>query len=508
MSTRTPTVDRPATIALGAATGELKHGALKLLDDVVIAVSSTAPAYSVATALGALAAVVALGGPAAIWVGFIPVMGVAVAYYYMNRADPNCGASYSWVSKALSPQLGFINGWVQILASLLFLSFAAPQAGNATLQLINATGLTSIGPLNLDATSAASSGTSVILGLIWLAFVTYMVMVGIRLAARFQYILLGLEYFIVLGFAIAGFFHGGGSRFSLDWLNPFSFGSLTALAGGVVVSVFFYWGWDTAANLNEETDVATENPGRAGMLGMLALLLIFLVAAISIQMVLTQKEIAQNGTTALTYFASKLVGQPIASLATLAFLSSTVATVQTTLLPSARTAFSMGRDGVLGRVWARVNPVWQTPAVGTLILALIAGTVALLSLAIGGLNAIVQAGVTGLGILVAFYYGLAALSCVFYYRHVLSTNVKTFVFAGLYPLLSFVALWVLAGYLIWQSWTSTDKFAIDATNGKFQVIVPIAVILAGGVALVYSVMAHRSNFYEQRQEVAARDALS
>src|SRR6202011_637909 len=99
----------------------------------------------------------------------------------------------------------------------------------------------------------------------------------------------------------------------------------------------------------------------------------------------------------------KLVGDPWASLAILAFLSSTVATVQTTLLPSARTAFSMGRDGVLGPVWARVHPVWRTPALGTLILALIAGAVAVLSMAIGGLNAVVNAGVTSLGILVSVY---------------------------------------------------------------------------------------------------------
>ncbi len=290
MSTRTPVRERPVA-GTAAETTELKRGALKLLDTVVIAVSSTAPAYSVATALGSLALAVALGAPAAIWVGFLPVMGVAIAYYYLNRVDPNCGASYSWVGKFLHPSLGFFSGWVQILASLLFLSFAAPQAGQATLQLVNAFGLTGIGPLNLDASSLASQGAAVVIGVLWLAFVTYMVMVGIRVAARFQYVLLALEYFIVVGFAILGFFKGGGSTFSLSWLDPRSFGSLQALAAGVVVSVFFYWGWDTAANLNEESSNGRENPGRAGILGMFALLGIFLLAAISIQMVLTPDEV-------------------------------------------------------------------------------------------------------------------------------------------------------------------------------------------------------------------------
>jgi amino acid transporter len=481
MSTRTPTLERPV---VGLETTELKRGALKLLDTVVIAVSSTAPAYSVATALGLLAAAVALGAPAAIWVGFIPVMGVAVGFYYLNRLDPNCGASYTWVGKALHPALGFLNGWVAILASLLFMSFAAPQAGNATLQLINATGLTSIGGLDLNYTTA--TGASVIIGIAWLAFVTYMVMVGIRVAARFQYVLLALEYFIVLGFAILGFFHGG----------------------GVVVSVFFYWGWDTAANINEETSNATENPGRAGMLGMVALLFIFLVAATSIQMVLTPQEIQKNGTTALTFFANRLVGQPWASLAILAFLSSTIATVQTTLLPSARTAFSMGRDGVIGRIWARVHPSWQTPALGTLILASISGGVALLSLFLGGLQAIVGAGVNAIGILVSVYYGFAAIACTVFYRKALTRSVKGFIFAGVYPLLSGLALFVLAGYLIYQDWTSTNTIALDANNTRFQVIVPLGVVLAGIVALLYSAIVRRPPFYGMARETAEVEALS
>src|ERR1700694_3491081 len=72
MSSRTPTIERPA---VRAETPELKRGALKLIDTVVIAVSSTAPAYSVATAIGALALAVALAAPAAVWVRFLPLPG-------------------------------------------------------------------------------------------------------------------------------------------------------------------------------------------------------------------------------------------------------------------------------------------------------------------------------------------------------------------------------------------------------------------------------------------------
>src|ERR1700674_514563 len=116
-----------------ASETQLRKGALGLWDDTVIAVSSTAPAYSIATSMGALALAVGLAGPAAIWLGFIPVTGIAVAYYYMNRIDPNCGAAYTWASKALHPSVGFLNGWIVIVTDILFMSFAAPQAGSAVL---------------------------------------------------------------------------------------------------------------------------------------------------------------------------------------------------------------------------------------------------------------------------------------------------------------------------------------------------------------------------------------
>jgi amino acid transporter len=215
-------------------------------------VSSTAPAYSIAVSLIALAAAVQLHMPAAMIVGFIPVFGIAVGFYHMNRHEPNAGASYTWVGKAIHPLLGYLNGWVILLIDLIFLAFAAPIAGNATLQLLNNINSGSgwwVGT-PWDATNTTSQA---VVGVIWLAIVTYMCLVGIKLAARFQWVLLALEYFIVVGFSILGFIKGGGSGFSADWFNPFSIGSLSTVAAGVVVAVFLYWGWDTAANISEES---------------------------------------------------------------------------------------------------------------------------------------------------------------------------------------------------------------------------------------------------------------
>ena len=487
---------------------QLRKSALGLWDDTVIAVSSTAPAYSIATSLAGLALAVGLAGPAAIWIGFIPVAGIAVAYYYMNRIDPNCGAAYTWASKALHPWVGFTNGWIVILTDVLFMAIAGQQAGIATLSLLNAWGLNSIGGLDLTVAGSNSQTIAVIIGVLFLAFVTYMVLVGIKVAANFQWILLAIEYVIVLGFSILGFFKKGGSGFDLGWLNPGSMGGLKGLAAGVVISVFFYWGWDTAANLNEESDDSTENPGRAGIIGMFLLLVLFLIAAISIQEVVTPAELQANGSTTLTFFADKLVGQQWGSLAVLAFLSSTVATLQTTLLPSVRTAFSMGRDHMLGPVWAVVHPVWRTPWLGTLIMGAISAVLALASLKLGGLNEIIVGAVTFIGLLVLIYYGVVGLSCAVYYRRALTNNIKGFVFAGAIPLLSALALFAIGIYSSYSNWTSTDHFEFKASNGRFLVVLPLAVVLSAIPALLWTYLRRHPKYLSMPTESAPPDALS
>ncbi len=98
---------------------------------------------------------------------------------------------------------------------------------------------------------------------------------------------------------------------------------------------------------------------------MFILLFIFLLAIIAIQMFLSQNALSDpnNQCDILYYFAQQLSGTPIAYLMVLAVLSSTVATTQTTLLPSSRLTFSMARDGVFPKA-VRPRPQQLADAMG------------------------------------------------------------------------------------------------------------------------------------------------
>src|SRR5258708_29958545 len=81
----------------------LRRNAIGFASGVVIGVASTAPAYSLAATLGLVVAVTGVGrhAPAVMLVSFVPMFCISVAYRALNRADPDCGTTFAWVTRAM-----------------------------------------------------------------------------------------------------------------------------------------------------------------------------------------------------------------------------------------------------------------------------------------------------------------------------------------------------------------------------------------------------------------------
>ena len=476
------------TVGAGGAgettNAELKHGTLSLFDSTMIATASVAPAYSLAATIGLLVAAVSLQAPAAILVSFFPVFFIALAYYFLNKQDPNCGASYTWISRTLNPHLGWVTGWVQTAASILFCVAAPLLAGSNTLALMN-----NLGWISADA--ASDSKLVALVGFIWLLLVTAMVVRGIRLTANFQWVMVGIEYLLVLGFSIAAFIkiatvHPAGSQnISLDWFNPFSLQGLEGLAAGAVLGVFFFWGWDTAANLNEESEAAETNPGNAGIISMFILLFIFMVASSAVEALVPADKLAKEGANALFYFATQVFPAPWSYAMVLAVLASTVATTQTTLLPATRLTFSMSRDDVFPPVFGLVHRRWQTPYIGTMIVAAISAVGIILTTFSGSINTTFQNVIANIGVLVAFYYAVTGIACAWAFRKVLFKSPSYLILAGILPFVGAVFLfWV--GYQV-------------IVQAGFEASLPVLVSVALGVPLVILTMVlTKSDFFSRK----------
>ena len=106
----------------------LKQNAIGFVDALVIGLASTAPAYSLAAVIGLVVVSVGVQAPAVLLASFVPMFLIAAAFYYMNRADQDCGTTFSWVTRAMGPWFGWIGGWAICTTGILVVGSLADVA--------------------------------------------------------------------------------------------------------------------------------------------------------------------------------------------------------------------------------------------------------------------------------------------------------------------------------------------------------------------------------------------
>jgi amino acid transporter len=457
----------------------LKGGALGFLSNVVIGVASTAPGYSLAATLGFVAAAVGLQSPAVLWLAFVPMLLIAAAYYYMNNADPDCGTSFTWVTRAMGPQIGWLAGWAIVVADVIVMANLAQIAGLYTFLLFGLKGLSS------------SVLAVTIVGVIWIAVMTWICFLGTELSARTQFFLLGAEILTLALFAGVALFKvytglagPGAITPELSWLNPFATKSFSALDAGVILAVFIYWGWDTTVAVNEESQDSNHTPGVAALASTVVLLLIYVIVGVAAQAYGGVDYLIKHQDDVLSALGTEVFGSPLDKILIIAVLTSAAASTQTTILPTARTTFSMAFHGAMPASFGKVHPVHLTPHVSTLVM--------------GGFSILWYVGLTlisqnilydsiaALGLMIAFYYGLTGFACTIYYRRVLFRSAKNFVLMGLAPTLGGLMLtWVLVESIINLS-NPKEAYSGAVLGIGTPLFIGIAALLIGVALMAWS----------------------
>ncbi|MGV9251580.1 APC family permease [Streptomyces sp. NPDC003697] len=463
---------------------------LGVRDGVAIAASSTAATTSIGIGIGALAVYAGRQTPALLVVAVLPILGIAMSYARLNRTEPNCGNGYTWVGRSIGPWPGFLTGWVVLVANVVFMAYTSTITGSVILQFANKAGLHSVLGIGLDPRATAVSAA---VGLVALVTVTVTAVTGVRSATRLQWWLLLFEYAVLLVFCTWAMIVGD-QPFSFDWLNPFAIGSVQSLAQGLVLAVFIYWGWDAAFTVNEETRNASD-AARGGIIALLCVLGLFIFASISFQRVMSQGELVQEGPQALTYLGSRLSPEPWASLPLAALMCSAFASLQSSVIPTARGALAMGRDQVLGRLWTRVHPRYGSPAAGTLLIMALAAAVAILAVGIHQINEMILTAVDSIGLIVALYYGLTALACAVRFRGDLRPGGRGAVRSVVVPAASALSLFALGGYLVYQYATGADHFEVSPDNGWFMLTLVSAFVVSGLCVAAFAKWHRRSPYF-------------
>ena len=106
----------------------------------MIGLASTAPAYSLAAVIGIVVVIAGVQAPAVLLASFVPMFFIAAAFFYMNRADQDCGTTFSWVTRTLGPWPGWMGGWAICTTGILVVGSLADVAARYFYVLIGADG--------------------------------------------------------------------------------------------------------------------------------------------------------------------------------------------------------------------------------------------------------------------------------------------------------------------------------------------------------------------------------
>jgi APA family basic amino acid/polyamine antiporter len=300
--------------------------------------------------------------------GLVALCG-ALSYAELGAAIPEAGGEYAFLSRLYHPLLGFLSGWVSLIAG-----FSAPIAASAigcSEYLFNA--FPSLVPETFDETSMRR-----LISLVIIAVFTAIHMRGIEFGARIQNWLTLLKLLLIAGLIVVGFAAGQGTWSNFAEGTPFSLGTANWQTIGLSLMwiMFAYSGWNAATYIGSEVKNPTRNIPLSLLLGtgivttIYLLLNLFYVYAVHPQ---GMEGVISIGGLAVGQAFGESVGSFVSVLIAFALFSSLSAYV----ILGPRVYYAMARDGVFFSSLSAVGPVSRAPARAILLQGVIASLLVL-----------------------------------------------------------------------------------------------------------------------------------
>ena len=488
-------VPAPAPAVAETSDHGLKKNAIGFLDGLTIGLNSTAPAYSLAAVIGSIVVAVGVKAPAVLLVSFIPMFFIAGAFYYMNRADQDCGTTFSWVTRAMGPWFGFIGGWAICVTGILVVGSLADVAARYTFVLFGHSDWK--GWRRWPSREAAVITFAVLI----VGLMTAICVIGTELSARVQRVLILAQVGALVLFAVVAIvrvFSGEGALTpSIDWFWPGG-AEYSALLSGVLLAVFIYWGWESAVNLTEESEDSATAPGLAGVLSTVILVGTYLAVTVAIVAYAGLGKVGKfdDDDAILATVADGVLG-PLAVPGDSRSSPPGLLRPRPRFLPASRTSLSMARAGALPAVLGRIHPRFLTPDVGTILIGVLA-IVWYVGASLVSDNFLFDS-LSALSLMIAFYYSLTGVACVIYYRRELFKSAKNFLFIGVAPLLGAAGLGYLLVVSAIQLADPADSYTGQAMLGMgVPLVIAIFFTALGLILMVVRRFAGGQEYFKRR----------
>jgi len=475
---------KPATTAELAPAPRLEPDAIGVTQDTVIGMASSAPAGTVAATLASLAAVTAYGSGPILILTAVPMLIIANAYRRLNMWNANCGASFEWVGRAISPYLGFLTGWLMIAGYLIGTVAEVVVLGPSVLAVFGAH------PAGPWASVAIDSGVCVVMGVI--------AVVGIRLTARTQIAMAAIEYTVLIGFSVAGLIavlHHRPGTFPMTrgWWSLTGVEGRGSLVAGLLVAVYVYSLWDGTVYVNEEVKHRRVNPGRAALWAVALLTVLYTLAQVGLQGVVSPARLQAHASTALVYAAQAIGGTGWAKAMALAIALSVIATTGTGIVLTARIAYGMASYRTLPEFLSTVSARFRTPVAASVTAGLLVIAVTWVYMLATSVQNVFANVVAVAGLLASAFYILTALATMVYYRRRIFASVWDFLVLGVLPL----------GAATFLGWILTRSLQLAPGGQRWSIV---AIVSTGLVLMLVARFGLRSVFFAIPRESDTRPA--
>src|SRR5580765_6031138 len=300
-----------------------------------------------------------------VWVlGALISLCACFAFAELGSMFPDSGGQYIYLREAYGDLTAFLYGWML---------FSVANGGTiAALSVASAAYVGQVFPVVSEAHVVFAFGGIVItrahlLGLVLIAALTYVNVVGLRWGTLLQNISTWTKFTAMAAFVVLGFAIGKG-----DWSNFHSHGVslsmglaptqlISALGVGLIAVFWAYDGWVYITWVAGEVKEPRRNVPLAMVLGVLAVGVIYVAMNLTYMYALPLKEIATHET--IAHAAAAVLFSPRAAVwLSLMIAVSCFSGAATCTLSGARVYMAMAQDGAFFKSMAQIHPKWRTPA--------------------------------------------------------------------------------------------------------------------------------------------------
>jgi len=300
-------------------------------------------------------------GPASllIWlVGAIIAIVIALCFAYCATFLPKVGGSYAYTREVAGPFAGFMVGWSLLLAEWFSLAVFPVAFTQYFLQL--------------DPTLDPS--LQLLLKAVFIVVITLTNIYGVKTAGKFNDLLtvvkLGPLFLLI---CLGVFFMGVHSDLASAHFHPFLNGDISNIGQALVLIFWAYAGFELSSLPADEIEEPRKTLPKALLLGMLIVAAFYIVTNFVVIGVVDQGTLASSSAPLTVTAARVLNFSPTMAIVggvilTVGALVSILGADESGSIGTSRLAFAMSIDGLLPKVFCKLQRSYHTPYVCVIVL--------------------------------------------------------------------------------------------------------------------------------------------